>query len=87
MTVKAVYFIFDFTEQSPPSSITVAASVRGKILNGSGTGATFSEQFLVDADAPNVNLQIYNAVKSYLENVHSVTFSAGDTLVTAPSVL
>lgn len=83
MAIKAVCAIFNANE----SGSQIRASVQGQVVNGSGTGPTFNQDFDCDPTLPNVNTQIYESVKTYLINVKGVTFNAGDVIVFFPAIL
>ena len=83
MSIKAVCAIYNAGE----SGSQIRASVQGQVVNGSGTGATFNQDFDCDPTLPNVNTQIYESVKTYLINIKGVTFNAGDVIVFFPSIL
>lgn len=86
MAVKGAFVVYDVNEEtSPPGQ--VKASCNGRVFDGSGTGSHFQQDFVFDPAAPNVNTQIHDAVKTYMQNSLSVSFGPTDVLLMLPAIL
>lgn len=84
MSVKAIFVIVDLDE----TALGVArANCIVKILDGSGTGTRFAQEFGFDPNAANVNTQIHAAVRQHLLTNYSGSFTSGDTLLLLPAIL
>lgn len=81
MAVKALYVAYDVSFSSP----NVRVACRGLVIGGS----TFDEDFILpDAEAPNLNSDLAEVIKTYLSgSPHNVSFSSGDVVRMIPAVL
>lgn len=81
MAVKAIFVPYGITL----SGANVRVTCKGAVIGGS----TFDEDFtLPDVEAPNLNSDLAEVVKTYLSGApHNVSFGGGDVVRMVPAVL